>query len=345
MAETTSAITPENIPTDKDHALRPRNLKDFIGHEELRSNLGVFIKSATLQSKPMAHTLFYGPPGLGKTTLAQIIAREMDVNFSMTSGPVLAKAGDLAAILTKLDSHDVLFIDEIHRLHPIVEEILYPAMEDFALDLVVGSGPAARSVRIDLNQFTLIGATTRLGLLTTPLRDRFGIHMRLEFYSAEELLKIVTRSAQVLNIGIEVSGAMEIARRSRGTPRVANRLLSRVIDFAIVENNGMISDEIATKALDRLGVDHEGLDSTDRKYLTIIADHYDGGPVGIETISAAMSEVKDTVEDVVEPYLMQAGFISRTPRGRMLTSLAWKHLGKKPPNTIEDLFSSTNNET
>lgn len=345
MAETISAITPENIPTDKDHALRPRNLMDFIGHEELRSNLGVFIKSATLQSKPMAHTLFYGPPGLGKTTLAQIIAREMDVNFSMTSGPVLAKAGDLAAILTKLDSHDVLFIDEIHRLHPIVEEILYPAMEDFALDLVVGSGPAARSVRIDLNQFTLIGATTRLGLLTTPLRDRFGIHMRLEFYSAEELLKIVTRSAQVLNIGIEVSGAMEIARRSRGTPRVANRLLSRVIDFAIVENNGMISDEIATKALDRLGVDHEGLDSTDRKYLTIIADHYDGGPVGIETISAAMSEVKDTVEDVVEPYLMQAGFISRTPRGRMLTSLAWKHLGKKPPNTIEDLFSSTNNET
>ncbi len=345
MAETTSAITPENIPTDKDHALRPRNLKDFIGHEELRSNLGVFIKSATLQSKPMAHTLFYGPPGLGKTTLAQIIAREMDVNFSMTSGPVLAKAGDLAAILTKLDSHDVLFIDEIHRLHPIVEEILYPAMEDFALDLVVGSGPAARSVRIDLNQFTLIGATTRLGLLTTPLRDRFGIHMRLEFYTAEELLKIVTRSAQVLNIDIEVSGAMEIARRSRGTPRVANRLLSRVIDFAIVENNGMISDEIATKALDRLGVDHEGLDSTDRKYLTIIADHYDGGPVGIETISAAMSEVKDTVEDVVEPYLMQAGFISRTPRGRMLTSLAWKHLGKKPPNTVKDLFSSTNNET
>ncbi|MCY4100588.1 MAG: Holliday junction branch migration DNA helicase RuvB, partial [Rhodobacteraceae bacterium] len=275
----------------------------------------------------------------------QIIAREMDVNFSMTSGPVLAKAGDLAAILTKLDSHDVLFIDEIHRLHPIVEEILYPAMEDFALDLVVGSGPAARSVRIDLNQFTLIGATTRLGLLTTPLRDRFGIHMRLEFYSAEELLKIVTRSAQVLNIDIEVSGAMEIARRSRGTPRVANRLLSRVIDFAIVENNGMISDEIATKALDRLGVDHEGLDSIDRKYLTIIADHYDGGPVGIETISAAMSEVKDTVEDVVEPYLMQAGFISRTPRGRMLTSLAWKHLGKKPPNAIKDLFSSTNNET
>ena len=269
----------------------------------------------------------------------------MDVNFSMTSGPVLAKAGDLAAILTKLDSHDVLFIDEIHRLHPIVEEILYPAMEDFALDLVVGSGPAARSVRIDLNQFTLIGATTRLGLLTTPLRDRFGIHMRLEFYTAEELLKIVTRSAQVLNIDIEVSGAMEIARRSRGTPRVANRLLSRVIDFAIVENKGMISDEIATKALDRLGVDHEGLDSTDRKYLTIIADHYDGGPVGIETISAAMSEVKDTVEDVVEPYLMQAGFISRTPRGRMLTSLAWKHLGKKPPNTVKDLFSSTNNET
>lgn len=345
MAETTSAITPENIPTDKDHALRPRNLKDFIGHEELRSNLGVFIKSATLQSKPMAHTLFYGPPGLGKTTLAQIIAREMDVNFSMTSGPVLAKAGDLAAILTKLDSHDVLFIDEIHRLHPIVEEILYPAMEDFALDLVVGSGPAARTVRIDLNQFTLIGATTRLGLLTTPLRDRFGIHMRLEFYSAEELLKIVTRSAQVLNIDIEVSGAMEIARRSRGTPRVANRLLSRVIDFAIVENNGKISDEIATKALDRLGVDHEGLDSTDRKYLTIIADHYDGGPVGIETISAAMSEVKDTVEDVVEPYLMQAGFISRTPRGRMLTSLAWKHLSKKPPNAVKDLFSSTNNET
>ena len=345
MAENTSAITPENIPTDNDHALRPRKLKEFIGHDELRYNLGVFIKSASIQSKPMAHTLFYGPPGLGKTTLAQIIAREMDVNFSMTSGPVLAKAGDLAAILTKLDTHDVLFIDEIHRLHPIVEEILYPAMEDYALDLVVGSGPAARTVRIELNQFTLIGATTRLGLLTTPLRDRFGIHMRLEFYSAEELLKIVTRSAQVLKIEIEEAGAMEISQRSRGTPRVANRLLSRVIDFAIVENDGKISHEVANKALDRLGVDHLGLDSNDRKYLNIVADHYGGGPVGIETISAAMSEVKDTIEDVVEPYLMQAGFISRTPRGRTITTLAWKHLNKKPPSAVNDLFSGTNSET
>ncbi len=342
MAENTSAITPEVISTDNDFALRPRRLKEFIGHDELRSNLGVFVKSASIQSKPMAHTLFYGPPGLGKTTLAQIVAREMDVNFSMTSGPVLAKAGDLAAILTKLDTHDVLFIDEIHRLHPIVEEILYPAMEDYALDLVVGSGPAARSVRIELKQFTLIGATTRLGLLTTPLRDRFGIHMRLEFYSADELLKIVTRSAQVLKIDIEKAGAMEISRRSRGTPRVANRLLSRVIDFAIVENDGKISNEIANKALDRLGVDHLGLDSNDRKYLKIVADHYGGGPVGIETISAAMSEVKDTIEDVVEPYLMQAGFISRTPRGRMITNLAWKHLGQEPPSLTKDLFSATN---
>ena len=345
MAENTSTITPESMSTDNDHTLRPRKLSEFIGHEELRGNLGVFIKSAGLQAKPMAHTLFYGPPGLGKTTLAQIIAREMDVNFSMTSGPVLAKAGDLAAILTKLDRHDVLFIDEIHRLHPIVEEILYPAMEDYALDLVVGSGPAARTVRIELNQFTLIGATTRLGLLTTPLRDRFGIHMRLEFYAAEELLQIVTRSAQVLNIEIAETGAMEIARRARGTPRVANRLLSRVIDFAIVENNGRISLEVANKALDRLGVDHLGLDSNDRKYLNIVADHYGGGPVGIETISAAMSEVKDTVEDVVEPYLMQAGFINRTPRGRTITSLAWKHLGKRPPRAVNDLFSGASDDT
>lgn len=345
MAENTSAITPEIMSTDNDHALRPKKLNEFIGHDELRSNLEVFVKSASIQSKPMAHTLFYGPPGLGKTTLAQIIAREMDVNFSMTSGPVLAKAGDLAAILTKLESHDVLFIDEIHRLHPIVEEILYPAMEDYALDLVVGSGPAARTVRIELNQFTLIGATTRLGLLTTPLRERFGIHMRLEFYSAEELLKIVTRSAQVLKIEIEEAGAREISQRSRGTPRVANRLLSRVIDFAIVENAGNISHGVAKKALDRLGVDHLGLDSNDRKYLSIIADHYGGGPVGIETISAAMSEVKDTIEDVVEPFLMQAGFISRTPRGRTLTTLAWKHLNKKPPSAVNDLFSVTNNET
>ncbi len=343
--ENASAITTETIAGDNDSALRPRKLDEFIGHDELRNNLGVFVKSARIQSKPMAHTLFYGPPGLGKTTLAQIIARERGVNFSMTSGPVLAKAGDLAAILTKLDKHDVLFIDEIHRLHPIVEEVLYPAMEDYALDLVVGSGPAARSVRIELNEFTLVGATTRLGLLTTPLRDRFGIHMRLEFYSAAELLQIVTRSANVLNIAIEKKGAMEISRRSRGTPRVANRLLSRVIDFAIVENDGKISNEVANKALDRLGVDHLGLDSNDRKYLQIVADHYGGGPVGIETISAAMSEVKDTIEDVVEPYLMQAGFISRTPRGRMLTNIAWKHLGKNPPNEVKDLFSGTNDDT
>ena len=322
---------PEKTPEDKDYALRPKFLKEFIGHDKLRENLDIFIKSAKKRSRPIDHTIFYGPPGLGKTTLSQIISREMGVEFHMTSGPVVAKAGDLAAILTNLQASDVLFIDEIHRLSPIVEEILYPAMEDFSLDLVVGSGPAARTVRIELKPFTLIGATTRLGLLTTPLRDRFGIDFRLDFYSVDQLNQIVERSAKLMKIKIEPEGSLEIAKRARGTPRIANRLLTRVVDFAIVEGDGMITEALATNALERLGVDFAGLDAADRKYLNIIADFYQGGPVGVETIAAAMSEARDSIEDVVEPFLLQIGYIQRTPRGRMLTPVAWSHLKKKPP--------------
>ncbi len=340
MADDTSLTDPDRAGTDRDYALRPKTLKEFIGHDELRANMEVFIKSAKKRAKPIDHTLFYGPPGLGKTTLAQIISREMGVDFHMTSGPVIAKAGDLAAILTNLKAGDVLFIDEIHRLPPLVEEILYPAMEDFSLDLVVGTGPAARTVRIELRPFTLVGATTRLGLLTTPLRDRFGIDFRLDFYDPEKLDEIIKRSAGKMNIRIESDGSMEIARRARGTPRIANRLLSRVVDFAIVESDGTITQAVAENALDRLGVDIAGLDSADRKYLAIILDHYQGGPVGIETIAAAMSEARDSIEDVVEPFLMQQGFIQRTPRGRVLASSAWSHMGKKCPRTEEhpDLF-------
>ncbi|HET9069069.1 MAG TPA: Holliday junction branch migration DNA helicase RuvB [Amaricoccus sp.] len=331
MAAPDPALRPEPLVEDADRALRPQSLDEFVGQKAARANLRVFIESARRRGEAMDHTLFYGPPGLGKTTLAQIMARELGVNFRMTSGPVLAKAGDLAAILTNLDARDVLFIDEIHRLSPVVEEILYPALEDFQLDLVIGEGPAARTVRIELQPFTLVGATTRLGLLTTPLRDRFGIPTRLEFYDVEELVQIVTRAARLMKVGASSDGAREIARRARGTPRIAGRLLRRVADFAIVEGQGEISREIADRALVRLGVDDLGLDGADRRYLRLLAENYGGGPVGVETIAAALSEVRDAIEEVIEPFLLQQGLIQRTPRGRMLAARAWTHLGIAPP--------------
>jgi Holliday junction DNA helicase RuvB len=286
----------------------------------------------------MDHTLFFGPPGLGKTTLAQIISRELGVNFKMSSGPVLAKAGDLAAILTNLEANDVLFIDEIHRLNPVVEEILYPALEDFELDLVIGEGPAARTVRIELQPFTLVGATTRLGLLTTPLRDRFGIPIRLQYYSNEELYQIVKLNTEKLGVVSDESGAREIARRARGTPRIAGRLLRRVVDFVLVEGDGVLNKKIADHALSRLGVDDLGLDGADRRYLRLIAEQYSGGPVGIETLSAAISESRDALEEVIEPFLLQMGLIQRTPRGRMLANNGWKHLGMLPPKSQRNMF-------
>jgi Holliday junction DNA helicase RuvB len=312
-------------------ALRPERFDDFTGQEHAKANLRVFTGAARKRGEAMDHALLYGPPGLGKTTLAQIIARELGVGFRMTSGPVIARAGDLAAILTALEPRDVLFIDEIHRLNPAVEEILYPAMEDFALDLVIGEGPGARSVRIDLQPFTLIGATTRLGLLTTPLRDRFGIPVRLDFYTVEELSRIVGRAARLMGAPAEPDGAEEIARRARGTPRVAGRLLRRVADFAVMEGDGRVTRALADRALTRLGVDPAGLDSGDRRYLALVAEAYEGGPVGVETLAAALSEARDAIEDVIEPYLLQQGFIQRTPRGRMLTARAWRHLGLPQP--------------
>jgi|TARA_B110000908_G_scaffold170912_1_gene231927 Holliday junction DNA helicase RuvB len=338
MSEPDPTLRPAPMPEDFDRALRPQALNEFVGQAEARSNLRVFIQSAKQRGEAMDHTLFHGPPGLGKTTLAQIMARELGVNFRMTSGPVLAKAGDLAAILTNLEARDVLFIDEIHRLNPVVEEILYPALEDFELDLVIGEGPAARTVRIELQPFTLVGATTRMGLLTTPLRDRFGIPTRLEFYTEDELFIIVERNARKLGAPADEGGAREIARRARGTPRIAGRLLRRVVDFAVVEGDGRVTKQLADSALTRLGVDHLGLDSADRRYLKLIADHYQGGPVGIETLSAALSESRDSLEEVIEPYLLQQGLIQRTPRGRMLAQKAWTHLGMAAPKKPTDLF-------
>ena len=309
------------------YSLRPKYFNEYIGQREAKDNLRIYIQAAKQREEALDHVLLYGPPGLGKTTLAGIIANEMGVNFRITSGPAIEKAGDLAAILTNLDAHDVLFIDEIHRLSRSVEEVLYSAMEDYALDIIIGKGPSARSVRIDLPKFTLVGATTRAGALAAPLRDRFGIVSRLEYYKQDELEFIVTRASEILNIGIEISGAAEIARRSRGTPRIANRLLKRVRDFAQVVGDGVITAEIADEALRRLHVDKMGLDRIDRRVLECIIDNYDGGPVGIETIAAAISEERDTIEDVYEPYLMQLGFLGRTPRGRVATKLAYEHLG------------------
>ena len=332
-------LSPEQRPGDADRALRPQQLADFIGQKDARANLSVFIESARRRGEAMDHALFHGPPGLGKTTLAQIMARELGVNFRMTSGPVLAKAGALAAILTNLEARDVLFIDEIHRLNPVVEEVLYPALEDFELDLVIGEGPAARTVRIELQPFTLVGATTRLGLLTTPLRDRFGIPTRLEFYTVDELHEIVTRGARLLGVEADADGAREIAKRARGTPRIAGRLLRRVVDFAVVESDGRISRALADNALTRLGVDDLGLDSADRRYLRLIAENYAGGPVGVETMSAALSESRDALEEVIEPYLLQMGLLQRTPRGRVLAQKAWAHLGLPVPKSQSDLFN------
>jgi Holliday junction DNA helicase RuvB len=338
MSELDPLMRPEPLPEDSDRALRPQTLEAFIGQAEARANLRVFIESAKMRKDAMDHVLFHGPPGLGKTTLAQIMARELGVGFRMTSGPVLVRAGDLAAILTNLEPNDVLFIDEIHRLNPAVEEVLYPALEDFALDLVIGEGPAARTVRIELQPFTLVGATTRMGLLTTPLRDRFGIPVRLEFYTENELHEIVTRGARLMGAPATPDGAREIARRARGTPRIAGRLLRRVVDFALVEGDGTVDHAIADRALTRMGVDDMGLDNADRRYLRLIAESYGGGPVGVETLSAALSESRDSLEDVIEPYLLQKGLIQRTPRGRMLARNAWRHLGLDAPKRDSDLF-------
>lgn len=331
-------VAPEfETPDAPEQSLRPVILDDFIGQSRLRENLRVFVEAARSRSEALDHVLFHGPPGLGKTTLAQIVAREMGVGFRATSGPVIARAGDLAAILTNLQPRDVLFIDEIHRLSPAVEEILYPAMEDFQLDLIIGEGPAARSVRIDLPVFTLIGATTRSGLITTPLRERFGIPLRLLFYDTDELKQIVARGARVLDLTLTDDGAREIARRARGTPRVAGRLLRRVRDFAAVANVSAVDTAAADAALRRLEVDERGLDAMDRRYLTIIAENYDGGPVGADTLAAALSEQRDVIEEVIEPYLIQEGLLQRTPRGRALTRSGYAYLGREAPGHLAQL--------
>ena len=332
-------VTPERREDDAAEAsLRPQRLADFVGQEQARKNLSIFIEAARARHEALDHVLFVGPPGLGKTTLAQIVARELGVNFRATSGPVIAKAGDLAALLTNLEDRDVLFIDEIHRLNPAVEEVLYPAMEDFQLDLIIGEGPAARSVKLDLQKFTLVGATTRAGLLTNPLRDRFGIPVRLNFYTVAELEQIVNRGARVLGMKITADGANEIARRARGTPRIAGRLLRRVRDFASVAGAPAVDRAVADKALGALEVDAAGLDAMDRRYLNTIAVSYGGGPVGVETLAAALSEPRDAIEDIIEPYLIQCGFLQRTPRGRLITSHAFRHLGLAEPTRDPSQF-------
>jgi Holliday junction DNA helicase RuvB len=331
-------VTAERREDDADASLRPQRLSEFIGQQQARANLKIFIDAARARNEALDHVLFVGPPGLGKTTLAQIVSRELGVNFRATSGPVIAKAGDLAALLTNLEERDVLFIDEIHRLNPAVEEVLYPAMEDFQLDLIIGEGPAARSVKIDLAKFTLVGATTRAGLLTNPLRDRFGIPIRLNFYTIAELELIVNRGARVLGIGMTDDGANEIARRSRGTPRIANRLLRRVRDYAQVKGDGRIDAGTADKALKILDVDPLGFDVMDRKLLEAVIHRFDGGPVGLDNVAAAIGEEPGTIEDVIEPYLIQQGYLQRTPRGRIATLAAWRHLGLTPPKTASDLF-------
>ena len=327
-----------------DLSLRPKNLKEFIGQPQVQTNLSTFISAANSRDEAMDHTLLFGPPGLGKTTLAQIIAFELGVGFKSTSGPIINKAGDLAALLTNLQPRDVLFIDEIHRLSPTIEEILYPAMEDFQLDLMIGEGPSARSIKIDLPPFTLVGATTRSGLLTTPLRDRFGIQIRMEFYNASDLVNILLKLAEKLKVNVEKKGAYEIAKRSRGTPRVAGRLLRRVRDILSVSNEKVIDENFADRALIQLDVDKSGLDAIDRKYLNVIIEKYQGGPVGLDTLSAVLSEQKDMIEEVIEPYLLQRGLIQRSSRGRFVSSAGWRHLGLVPPNHAQEQSDMMNSQ-
>jgi len=344
MSDTNPVISPGLSQEDQalEHSLRPRKLSDYVGQQAVHEQMEIFISAARQRKEPLDHVLIFGPPGLGKTTLAHIIANEMNVGLRQTSGPVLERPGDLAALLTNLEPHDVLFIDEIHRLSPVVEEVLYPAMEDFQIDIVIGEGPAARAIKLDVPPFTLVGATTRAGLLTSPLRDRFGIVQRLEFYSREELSGIVGRSAQILNVKIENGGSIEIATRSRGTPRIANRLLRRVRDYAQVKGDGSIVPAIARQALDMLNVDIHGLDMMDRKLILSIIQKFDGGPVGVDSLAAAIGEERDTIEDVIEPYLIQQGFMMRTPRGRVVTKQAWLHFGFDAPRDVPpepDLFN------
>jgi Holliday junction DNA helicase RuvB len=350
MSELNPVISPENSDEDlaADNTLRPQTLEDYLGQPAVHEQMEIFISAARKRGESLDHVLIFGPPGLGKTTLAHIIANEMNVNMRQTSGPVLERPGDLAALLTNLEAKDVLFIDEIHRLSPVVEEILYPAMEDYQIDIMIGEGPAARAIKLDVPPFTLVGATTRAGLLTSPLRDRFGIVQRLEFYNIEDLTHIVTRSAGILSVSIDEKGAIEIASRARGTPRIANRLLRRVRDYAEVKADGKISGDIADKALDMLNVDEHGFDAMDRKLLLTIMQKFDGGPVGAESLAAAIGEERDTIEDVLEPYLIQQGFIMRTPRGRVATKNAWLHFGLELPKALSmenDLFDSDTDES